>query len=355
MFHKSLNQLITVLKNSKSSEHHIQDAINNFYNAVNETDDTEDVEKSIQSLTALFSLSNLHNGSMASLVCGALVEGGFSAEYIVDDYIVFFKSLIDKCMPFIEFCESKIPSYSNADEEGEEEESIWDIIEQIKEDYHEQYQDDIRALEGLEAYYLCGVAIFSSDENMFKKGYQALAHSVGYTYYAEAFHYLSTLFSVLFHEPFVAIDLNTHQGIQGTFSGIADNFQFQTLLMGQKMLNNSVEISPEMLAVAEGHGEQITTETIIGKWDMCNWEYWKHKTHISENDKMPLSQYWIWNEGKPSDIPIFNNHRVILLDTPSYKRSFSLQRCFNILKAQIHVAKVLGPNEIQTWLDEMGK
>jgi hypothetical protein len=65
------------------------------------------------------------------------------------------------------------------------------------------------------------------------------------------------------------------------------------------------------------------------------------------------TKHWIWNEGVPDDIPVFENRRVILLGPPSYSRGWTAQRLFNGLPARVEVERVLKGSEVDEWIKRL--
>ncbi|GAA2711602.1 hypothetical protein ACFY2R_25130 [Micromonospora olivasterospora] len=62
---------------------------------------------------------------------------------------------------------------------------------------------------------------------------------------------------------------------------------------------------------------------------------------------------WIWNEGAPADIPLFEGARVVVLDPPPYQRSWNNIRRFPMMSASLTVAGALPPAEAADWLDRI--
>lgn len=342
---ESVKELIKVLKDSESSDEQIDNSISIYYDIIKKIDDDQEVGKSMKFLTELFSLEDLKSGSIASLICGSLVEHGFPARFIIEDYIDFFELGIKKSLPLIKACEEELQKRSNEDEDK------FDVIDRKKEElrFQPQFAEAIQALEGLDSYYSCGFAIFSSGLDAFEKGKSRLSTLSEFSIYSETFHWLSKLFEVLYNEPIIVIDLNTKKGFKGRISGIVDNFQLQILLMGVPELNEEITIPKQYLDIVKGFDVQQVKKNIPGKWNMCNWEYLKY----NQNDSSSGSQYWIWSEGTPAHISKFNHNRIILLDTTSYIRHLPIQRTFKSLKAEIQVDEVFKKEQIQELLQEM--
>ncbi len=342
----SVKKLATVLKNQNASQEEIEEAKSLYSKAIKETENEEEIAKSMKYLTPVFSVENIENGAIAAMICGAIVEHDYSSDYIIDDYITFFKETFNKTKKFIAVCEKEIQRVHV----NEIEENDYEVVERLEEELKEEMSQEIEALNALNQYYQCGIAIFSSDIKAFYKGKEALSFVSEYSDYAVGLLWLSKLFDVLFNEELLVIDLHTKKGISGQMSGIVDNFQLQLLLMGMKELNEKVELSQEMIEIVTGHNEQQSLgRSIPGKWNMCNWEYLRDddlKTGRESDD-------WIWSEGKPKDISLFKGKRVILLDNASYQRGLPVQRTFDNLVAEIKIEKVLNESEVEAALKEI--
>ena len=65
------------------------------------------------------------------------------------------------------------------------------------------------------------------------------------------------------------------------------------------------------------------------------------------------SANWVWNEGIPEDIPVFEGRRVVLLGPRSYPRSWRAQRTFNLLPAELAIERRLTAAEARDWLQRM--
>ena len=194
------------------------------------------------------------------------------------------------------------------------------------------------------------MALFSSEPQELEQAKSRLESKVAtYAQFSSGLHWLSKLFEVMFDEPILVIDLNTGKGIIGKMSGVADNFQLQVLLMGVPELNSEISVSNQDLDVLKGYGEQITENTVIGKWNMHNWKYIHKKEALDNND----STSWIWGEGIPRDVDVYKKYRVILLDNPTYDRIIRVQRTFNNLSAHILVEQELTESDIEAWLDKL--
>lgn len=163
----------------------------------------------------------------------------------------------------------------------------------------------------------------------------------------EGAHWIGIILAVLHDEPFVAIEPDTQSGIVGRMSGVVENFQLHTLLM-DAFPGKASRLSPSAAAIAQGRGPQTSAETIIGAWNLYTFRALSGG-RLPAADDTDATDVWIWNEGTPSDIPLLDNHRVVLLGPPGYQRSWAAQRTFPNLPAALN-ATPLGAAEVDGWL-----
>jgi hypothetical protein len=346
---EATQELIAVFHQKEAKEKELDKVTKAYYKAIEATEYADDVEESMKMLTQLFSLENLDNGFQASLMCGGLVEDGYSPDSIIDEFTAFYKQLLEKAAPFLSSYEEKVG------ELDEEEDDKLKLFDQLKTALATSHAEAIKATEALDKYYLCGVAIFSTGIEAAAKGLVLLPETIQYEDISTGCYYLSQLLRVLYQEPVLVIDVNTLKGIKGKMSGVVDNFQLQLLLMGIKELNEEEAIPQNFLDVVKGEGEQMLNESITGKWNMYNWEYLKNKANLTEESGYQDSDYWIWSEGTPADISTFNGYTVILLGTPAYDRGLQIQRTFPNLKAEIAIDAILSLEEVHAFLKAMSE
>ncbi|MEU3522373.1 hypothetical protein AB0E62_00600 [Streptomyces sp. NPDC038707] len=138
---------------------------------------------------------------------------------------------------------------------------------------------------------------------------------------------------VLDDEPLVVLDRPTGTGYALRMTGIGDNFQLHTLLadvlIGGGHLPGRAP-SAEEAAVCRDRPGQVDT---IGSFNLVT----------------PLGD-WVWNEGTPSDIPVVDGVRLLVLDPPSYERSWPAGRFFPHMKGDLVLERVLGADEARRLL-----
>jgi hypothetical protein len=152
-------------------------------------------------------------------------------------------------------------------------------------------------------------------------------------------HWLYGLLLVLDDAPLIVVHRPTARGYQVTISGIGDNFQLHTLLAAQLIGDESRgllpgERPPPVAIAAATDGEDLTPPGgIHGQFNLVD-----------------AYGEWIWNEGRPADIPLLEGQRVIVLDPPPYERSWNAGRLYPLMRPELRLDRVLSPEEAAHWL-----
>ncbi|MGC4807089.1 hypothetical protein [Micromonospora sp. DT233] len=147
------------------------------------------------------------------------------------------------------------------------------------------------------------------------------------------------LLRVLDGEPLLVLHRPTGRGWRVDIDGVADNFQLHTLLAGalcgpaEQGLIEGPTVDPSWVEVATDAPEERFGGTVVGCFDL-----------VDGHGK------WIWDEGAPADIPLFDDARVVVLDPPSYQRSWNNIRRFPLMPAALTVTATLTPAEATEWL-----
>lgn len=129
-------------------------------------------------------------------------------------------------------------------------------------------------------------------------------------------------------------------GIYARISGVVDNFQLNVLLMDgfpQSGLLARRRVPKRVADVARGDGPQQTEDTVTSVWNMYTWQAIGSDFTMPNRADYDSSQFWVWNEGTPEDIPVFDGRRVVLLGPASYPRSWQSQRMFDNLPATLKI------------------
>ncbi len=172
----------------------------------------------------------------------------------------------------------------------------------------------------------------------------------------EGGHWLHLILSVLDNEPVLAIKPQTGLGMLAPMSGVVDNFQLNVLLMDTFPRSGILarrRVPQRVADVARGLGPQQTDDTVTGVWNLYTWRAVEPNLNLPDPNDYGAKDCWIWNEGAPEDIPVFEGRRVILLGPASYSRQWGCQRTFSKLPAALEVERQLAKGEVMAWLQRM--
>ncbi|MEU5876735.1 hypothetical protein [Spirillospora sp. NPDC047279] len=146
--------------------------------------------------------------------------------------------------------------------------------------------------------------------------------------------WVARLLRVLEGERLLVLDRASHRGWTVGISGIGDTFQLHVLLAGA-LLGRPGGIP----------GDPVPDEVIA----------WFTDTDVPDRGPIVSSTWnlvdahgeWIYNEGVPADIPAVAGTRVVVLDPPSYSRSFPAGRKHPMMTGRLtleglHLAEDLG-------------
>ena len=138
---------------------------------------------------------------------------------------------------------------------------------------------------------------------------------------------------VLDDEPILALHRPTGTGYLLRMTGIGDTFQLHTLLadvlIGGGHVPGEAPSAQEAAVCRDAPGQVPTT----GAFNLVT----------------PGGE-WVWNEGTPTDIPVVEGIRVVVLDPPPYKRGWPAGRFFPGMTGDLVLERVLGAEEAREWL-----
>ncbi|HEX6685590.1 MAG TPA: hypothetical protein VF062_22635 [Candidatus Limnocylindrales bacterium] len=151
--------------------------------------------------------------------------------------------------------------------------------------------------------------------------------------------WLYGLLMVLDDEKVVVLHRETGLGYELTIGGVGDNFQLHTLLAAHLIGDPSRGLIPgtppdPAWVAAASNGEDLQPAGgIRGQFNLVDAE-----------------GAWIWNEGRPSDIPKFDGVRVVVLDPEPYQRSWNTGRVYPLMYPEVSVDRQLSKQEADAWL-----
>ncbi|MFB7614259.1 hypothetical protein [Kitasatospora sp. NPDC056181] len=139
------------------------------------------------------------------------------------------------------------------------------------------------------------------------------------------------LMRTLDDEPLLVLDRPTGTGYLVRMDGLTDNFQLHTLLADLLIGGGhlpGVRPDPEVVALSR-------TEEVDGR----------RVTALGAFNLVAPDGSWIWNEGTPSDIPVVDGVRTLVLDPQPYERSWAAGRFIQQVPGGLRLERVLPPAE----------
>jgi hypothetical protein len=350
--HTSLQQLMAILEQPQATAAQLHTAANNFYSSLDIASAGE-IQSAVATLATALEFDNLSHTGQAAMVIGALLHQGYDPTPAIDPLIARLHYLLTMCGRMVAAVEIELDKTAGTID-GEED----DLFERTLAQLAPTKPLEMEAWHTLsEFFYLPGVELFCSSAVARQAGAYLRDLTQQIAHYHTGAYWIDRILSVLFDEPILVIEPSTQLGFEGTMSGIADNFQLHTLLMDafphKQPWNARRRVDPQAVEIAQGNGVQSSDIAIVGAWNLYNWYAVGADLKLPDLTDRSSSQYWIWGEGCPDEIPIFSGFRVILLGAPSYNRSFGAQRAFTSLPAQITCDRLLSREEVAAWLAMM--
>ncbi|ORT60405.1 hypothetical protein [Streptomyces sp. CB03238] len=143
---------------------------------------------------------------------------------------------------------------------------------------------------------------------------------------------------VLDDEPLVVLHRETRTGYAMRMTGMGDNFQLHTLLAGALIgglhLPGDAPSAQEVAVCRDAPGQVDT----VGSFNLVG-----------------ADGGWIWNEGTPSDIPVVDGARLLVLDPPPYQRGWAAGRFFPGMAGDLVLERVLGAEETERWFSHVAE
>ncbi|GAA2135644.1 hypothetical protein [Actinomadura napierensis] len=148
--------------------------------------------------------------------------------------------------------------------------------------------------------------------------------------------HVQALLRVLDGERILVLDRATRHGWTVTIGGVGDNFQLHMLLAGALLGRPGgmpgTPPAPEIVACFLDADVPPGRPIVSSPWNLVD-----------------ARGEWIYNEGVPADVPAVNGTRVVVLDPPSYERTFPAGRRFPLMPATLRVDGMHLPEDLAGW------
>jgi hypothetical protein len=325
-----------------------------------------DRDDAVRLLASALTVDRCSQSGWLALAAGVLVESGAGATPLGGRLIDLLPGVFERARRYGEAALPSALTEEQSEKIDDNEPGLW-LAERFVPIAHAELvaRNDPEAAEAWQAlgrWSAPAVACFSRDRRLRRVAADRLVDVAALAQIAEEVHCLEVLLSVLDDALFIVLHPESEQGFRVRVSGVADNFQLQTLLADALITRtNSGRLSwfrsrsgltgsrphPQAVAVAKGEGPQQSNVPSFGVWNLNQW------TAIQADGTLPSrvdSAHWIWGEGRPADVLVFDAIRVILLGPPPYPRSWSTTRFFADVEASVVVDETLSRRGVRDWL-----
>jgi hypothetical protein len=297
---------------------------------------------SLRTLAELFDGGGTRTSPVAVL-CGALVEMGADPSPVIGPLLERLPSLLSGAATLVDAC-----LHENAKPGSKS-------FEEIRNGKAALLPGPSAAWEALIQYWCFAIAVFSVSPEARASASNLRSAAAKIAPYHPGGGWIELMLSVLHDAPIAVIEPQTRIGMLGRVSGVADNFQLNVLVMDgfPAAEGRPRRVSDRVVDVASGRGPQQISETVKGCWNLYNWRAIRPGLMLPDPKDPESNTTWIWNEGKPEQIPVLDGRRVILLGPPSYLRGWAARRTFAHLPAVLERERILTADEVDRWLQLM--
>jgi hypothetical protein len=306
------------------------------------------------------------SGGIVAITGGSLVEQGTATDGFAVPLLRHLAPILSEVCRFADWIEAEFPQppEKDASDDGSQPGFRYGarlVPQEIVARAVEVHPVGINAYQALGFWCLPSIACLSPDKAL-RKQVRAdrpdlLVHTTRLADVSGEAAFLERMLHVLDDEPLLVLYPETQRGFLCRISGIAENFQLQTLLMDRligpgKLVGTRPD--PRAVAVADGSGPQeMRSVPSKGVWNLYNWFALQRDGTLPAGKDPSMFPKLIWGEGRPSDIAPFEGLRIVLLGPPSVSRGWNTGRLFGGLRASLEVEHVLPPSAVRQWLERL--
>lgn len=285
---------------------------------------------------------------IAAISAGALVEAGGPPRALGETLLAHLPDALEPAARFASACHAALP-----EEEPDEDTELLEVGDDLApvdlvQTLADADPDGAIAWQALEYWALPTIACLTRDREVRdlareRPELRKLAFAAtGYR------GFLTIALDLLDDAPLIVLHPATHQGFEARFSAVASNFDLQVLLADALLGREQDGLpgarpDPAARLAIRNEGPPLPYQ---GHWDT-------YDARALETGSLPEevpSERWIFNEGRPAEIPEVEGRRVVVLAAPSYTRSWQAGPMFSGLRPELKIERALSEAEVRDWL-----
>ena len=298
--------------------------------------------------------SNGYAGELAS-ACTVLARAGGDAQAAVGPILERFQSVLPDWEKFIDLCREE--ARRDAEFNNQPDPNIDELIEYFGEGVAFSRAEINTAIASLRSLGESAVVLLSRSAQARqdvrqRQPLRERIHRLAPSH--QQIGELDELLNLLDDEELLVLRPGMKRGYRVKISGIGGNFQLH-LLLADALTGDPAQgwlpgtrPDPRLVTAARGGPVDKACNTATGAFNLVNWEGLQADGTVSADP-----DDWIWGEGNPGDIHLFQGQRVILLAPPPYQRSWTVERKFPDLEGRLEVLEILSPEQVEMWLKKL--
>jgi hypothetical protein len=341
--------LLAACRNSTATDAEIDAAAQSFLDAIGQAS-LDELNDAMRRLSQHLDIADMSRGAYLAMICRELVERGCDPLIIAGPLINALRTLLKLSAELADACAPQLPETQDEDQDS------LAIFENNRTTMAAKMPRHDAAWNALRQFWPPAIVVLSVSPESRAKAHDLRELAASVASYHEGGHWLRLILSVLVNEPILVIEPQRGVGILGRISGVVENFQLNVLIMDafpRSGIFSRRRVSQWIADVARGKGPQQTDDTVTAVWNLYTWQGIKPGFVLPDPNDWESTRFWIWNEGLPEDIPLFEGYRVVLLGPASYPRSWRSQRMFDKLSAHLECERTLTKDEVSDWLHRM--
>lgn len=348
--YEAADAALTILGMQNVALDDVREALNRFQSAMMACENEAVKAAGLKRLSAGINADSKYASAFGS-VAGRYIELGFDTASIS----AAFEACLAAHGPSVIALSTAIWADLEAAEEGPDAESAGVDMDAVIEAHLKRSPKAAKSWYKLEQLYVPLVALLSKSPNVRARSHQLYDFSLASNFHGGAY-WLNRILPTYDSVPIIVIEPETGLGIKAQMSGVTSHVQMHILLMD--IFPNPVGLqrgsySSDDVMAARGQGGGTLSESVRIHWNLVNWRSVPEYSGRRKGYVAAETRHWIWHEGKPSDIPMFGDALVVILDPPAMSRSFSWSRDFMHLDADITAITELRRYQVDAILAKM--